>query len=188
MKHTITLDNIQAYPIMCKIAFEGVATQKHYKALYEIQSKREIGHTAAIIALMDNKEFADACVEFVNQPDNYSMLMEEVVEVYHKFNDILFLPNREADFVIDCSSNSEDREAKIYFFIEEGVEMDVEDNHFQLSRILEDRFTDTLLYNSGEGWEEYAYNHKIQDSICSKVYRAYRNFLADNQLLGENNE
>ena len=100
----------------------------------------------------------------------------------------MFLPNREADFVIDCSSNSEDRDAKIYFFIEEGVEMDVEDNHFQLSRILEDRFTDTLLYNSGEGWEEYTYNHKIQDSICSKVYRAYRNFLADNQLLGDNNE
>lgn len=186
LKHEIRLDDIYNWSELRIIAFEGIATSKHYKVLYEIQKMKNLSHAAAICHLLENKEFAELCVEYVNRPKVYEQCMEEVADMHHSFASFLQLPNREADFMIDLCD--EQRYGKIFFFIDEGVELDVEDSDFKISRLLVDHFTDSLLYNDGDGWSEYVYDARYKDSISSKTVTAFRNYLADKQLLGDNNE
>ena len=138
--------------------------------------------------LLENKEFAEACVEYVNSPEVYKRCMEQVIETDKRFAQYLKVPNREADFVVSCSDDQEVRSSKIYFFIDEGIELDIEDHDFTANRLLVDHFTDTLLYNSGDGWHEYTYDSRYKDSISSKTVTAFRNYLADKQLLGDKDE
>lgn len=188
LRHTITIQDVYALAEIRVMAFEGVAKTKHYKALYEIQKKKDVTYAAAIKCLLENKEFAEACVEYVNSPEVYKRCMEQVIETDKRFAQYLKVPNREADFVVSCSDDQEVRSSKIYFFIDEGIELDIEDHDFTANRLLVDHFTDTLLYNSGDGWHEYTYDSRYKDSISSKTVTAFRNYLADKQLLGDKDE
>lgn len=185
LKHELTLENIKAWPEIRAIAFKAIAKDKHYKALYEIQEAKQIGHSAAIKIMLDNKEFADQCLAYVNTPEAYSTCMKAVIEVPRRFKDVE-IPTREADFMVDHSGD--DRESKVFFYIDEGVELDIEDNDFKISRLLVDHFTDTLLYHDGDGWTEYKYEEKHKDFLASKIALAFKNYLADKQLLGDDDE
>lgn len=182
LKHRITRQNILSWPEIKVIAFEGVAQTGHYKVLYQIQQKKNTTHSAAITEMMQNKEFSDACIEYVNKPEVYKKCMHRVME-YHRSFANFELPTREADFVV-FKGDYDDDESKIYFFIDEGIELDVDGGNFQLNRILIDHFTDTLLYNAGDGWMEYEHNNEAnKNSICYKVSSAFRDYLAEKQLL-----
>lgn len=189
LKHEITLDNIRALADIRTIVFAGVAENKHYKAVYEIAIAKNISPTAAIVDLLDNKEFADKCVEYANRPDIYEKCMKRVTGIWRGFEDIVTIPSREADFMVDLSRHGDETwDSRIFFFIEEGVELDIEGNVFAISRLLVDNVTDTLLYNSGEGWYEYKLDSVRIDSIASKVNIAFKNYIADKELLGDKDE
>lgn len=189
LKHQLTKYNLKWWPELAVMAFDGVAESKHYKALYEVQKTKSCDVEDAVIALLENKELSEACLTYINKPEIYVKAMKKITQIDHKFTEIIDIPIREADFTIEGTSTlvGEDDVSLIYFWIDEGVELDIENNDFQMSRLLQDIFTDTLLYNSGDGWSEYIYNNKHKDFIASKVALAFRDYLADKQLLGDSN-
>lgn len=181
LKHEFTLQNLKEISDLRVIAFEGVAIPNHYKALYQVQKVKCIGISHAIVELLENSEFAEQCLKYINSPENYSKCMQYVTDIHHSYSDIE-IPTREADFIVEVE---EEKPFKIFFYLEEGVELNINGNEIFLHRILVDNFTDTLLYNAGDGWTEYKYETKYKDCIQSKVALAFKNYLADKELLGD---
>lgn len=181
LKHYISIKDLQYWSSVRVAAFEGVAKPKHYKALYEIQKAHGTSFKSAITKMFDNAEFAEDCIEFVNRDENYKELMENMIGNYHRFSDLnLDIPTREADFMIEDNSGM-----VIWFYIEERIEISKEDNEYMMSRLLVDEFSNTLLYNNmSDGWNEYKENSD-ENSLTHRGAVAYKNYLAEKELLGE---
>lgn len=180
MKHYISIKDIDYWTELRLAIFEDIAEGKHYKALYTLQRAHNCSIKTASKKLLESTEFAEKCVEHVNEPEVYKKMMPELITNYHKFEDLeLDLPTREADIMIEKGGMT------IYFFIDERLELCYENNEYTLGRLLVDEFSNTLLYNclTDDGWSEY--KDKKDDGVETRVAIAYKEFLAERELLGD---
>lgn len=181
MKHRITADNIRSHQELMCAAFEAVADPEHYKVLYKLQKGKDLFYIAGTRELLKNETLINRCVEYANKPGVYEEMVKLLASNWSKFEELnISIPNREADFKV--SRNSVDT----YFFIEEKLEIEANLHNIILSRLLEDPIKDTLLFNSldyGGSWIEYKYDEYDPDNVSSMVAVAYKNYLADQELL-----
>jgi len=177
MKHDLTIADLCTDDVSLYV-FEKIAELKHYKVLFEIQKAKYISIIPATQLLLADKSFSNKAVQFANKLSNYKEIMKILIDNWEDYeNKGLDMPTREADFYIETEY------MKIWFFIKEKIELVFENNtRYFLCRLLEDDFTNELLWNDGDGWQTYTNNG---DDTMSKVANAYSNFLVERELLSE---
>ena len=175
LKHELKLINIRDFPSVKTVIFESFAKEKHYKAFYKILcGADDMTVESAIDKMLQNDKFKEEFEAQLNKPEFYANIMSTISE------SDLEIPIREADFIVEMEDN------KLFFFIQEGVEIHVDPYRTVVSRLITNNFDDTLLYkNSNNEWTEYEYYHDnpIDDDVISKIAKAYRDYLAEKELL-----
>lgn len=177
MKHELELQDLINNSKILLNTFESVAEPKHYIALYKVQRTKKISVVAGVKELLKNVTLSDKCLKHVNQVDNYKEAMADIIMGWTKFENWGYeIPVREPDFYV------EDVDMKTWFFINERLEINYDGIDYRASRLLEDDMSDTLLYNAGNQWVEYVATPDLLD-YETKIADAYKNFLAERELL-----
>lgn len=179
MKHELNLNDLKDNNKVLLNVFESVAENKHYVALFKVQKTKSISLHSGIKELLKNVEFSSKCLKFVNEEKNYKEAMETIIINWRRMENWGYeIPTREPDFYI------EDIDMKTWFFINERLEISYDGGDYRASRLLEDDMSDTLLFNGGNGWTEYEESSSGSlDYYEAKVAEAYKNFLAERELL-----
>lgn len=179
MKHEITVDDLITHIDVLYQVFEKVAEKKHLLTLTHLIYEKDHSPNEAIRGLARHHQLDSKITKYANSPKNYAAIMKQMISNWSDFENHHFeIPTRDYDFKV------EDDDMVTYFYIDEKLEINVDINdmrHHFASRLLEDAITERLLANSGSGWEEYS-EHSDQDYNV-EVANAYRNYLADKELL-----
>ncbi len=174
MRPKFDFNNIDEIPTeTLSYVFECIAKPEHYKAQYTIMRDRKaLSINGALRELFKDNTLITLANDYCNDDANYQACLYSAL---HRFESatLLSLPLRECDFKIDKSGTI------TWIWIEERIEIIKNSNDYSFYELFIDEKKNILIWLDED---EDMYNHYREDS---QIGIAYKNWLAEQQLLGD---
>lgn len=176
--------------IMYSVAYK-LLTLEDFKKIYHIQAFGRGGALSNALPehVKANPELIKQFEEYMNKDENYPAMMKNMLIAFvhdHPCKQTLAqsvtIPLRAADFMVEHNSH------KTWFWVEERVEIESEAHKgtttFKVAKLMIDYKNNELLVDDGFGWSSYA---RDTDDHSKKIQQAYESFLAERELLKDDN-